>query len=104
MYVGSSETRHRATVKAWIIAALIAGAFVGLGLYTSAPAEAAPSAACIAHLADKKTHTTPAADRRYHLQRGQHSPCTEEDAGESASERRDDDDRKSRFCRKRWYC
>ncbi|ASZ75512.1 site-specific recombination directionality factor RDF [Mycobacterium phage Kimona] len=100
-------------MRAFIYALLVAAAFTGLALFTSGPAEAAPSSACLAHLADKQTHTTPAADRRYHLQRGEPSPCSEQDAqgGEESPAspvQRDDQDKrdggKSRFCRKHWFC
>ncbi|AGK87553.1 site-specific recombination directionality factor RDF [Mycobacterium phage HINdeR] len=94
-------------IKTWLIALALAASFTGLGLVTSGQAQAAPSAECVAHLAGKQTAITPSADRRYHLERGEASPCNAEDAGESAT--RDDrveqdDEQKSRFCRKRWYC
>ncbi|AEJ92359.1 site-specific recombination directionality factor RDF [Mycobacterium phage DroogsArmy] len=96
-------------IKTWLIALAMAASFTGLGLVTSGQAQAAPSAECAAHLAGKQTAITPSADRRYHLERGEFSPCNEEDAGGSSSARRDDhpqedDEQKTRFCRKRWYC
>lgn len=96
-----------------IIAALIAPALLAIGVLvgTAPPANADVSAECWAHLSDKQSHTTPAADRRFHLERGEPSPCTEADARDglpkaSSSDRAKDkaDEGKSRFCRKRWYC
>ena len=102
--------------------------FGGIMMLPSAPAEADVSAECWAHLAGVQTAKTPAADRRFHLARGEYSPCTEYDAQEgtkqgsqSNSEQRNQDsgssyrpkdnsaqdgskDRKSRHCRKHWYC
>ncbi|ASR86182.1 hypothetical protein SEA_BOBSWAGET_77 [Mycobacterium phage BobSwaget] len=86
-------------------------------LQLAAPAHAEVSALCWAHLAESPAGTTPASDRRYHLERGQESPCTEQDAaspdreGEvstrgDASSSHDDkpDEGKSRYCRKHWFC
>lgn len=88
-------------------------AFVGALTATAAmllaePPQAAAdvSAACLAHLAEHPG-TTPAADRRFHLQRGEESPCSAADAADgyaSSSEKRKDDEGKSRYCRKRWWC
>lgn len=82
------------------------------------PAYAEVSAECWEHLAGVKESNTPAADRRYHLERGEHSPCTEQDASQgnrNNSGRRVDstqgsdyndkgNERKSKYCRKRWFC
>lgn len=60
---------------------------VGWGLVLAgvlAPvARAEVSAECWAHLASVETANTPAADRRYHLERGEASPCTEYDASDN---------------------
>lgn len=90
-------------------ALLVAAITAGIVTVTNAPAaHAEVSAACWAHLAGKSTHVTPAADRRYHLERGEESPCSEADAGwstaSSDSGHRHDDEGKSRYCRKRWWC
>ncbi|AXH46820.1 hypothetical protein SEA_ACOLYTE_77 [Mycobacterium phage Acolyte] len=98
---------------AGLVLALTASAVIQAG-----PAHAEVSARCYAHLAEHPG-TTPAADRRFHLEHGEFSPCTEQDANES--EHRDEhhdeihrphvggdddhkDDDKSRYCRKRWFC
>lgn len=89
--------------------ALMAMAVIQVG---PAPAHAEVSAQCWAHLAgipaDQKT--TPAGDRRYHLEHGEFSPCTEQDANEGSApasrggDEHRDDDNKSHYCRKHWYC
>ena len=74
----------------------------------SPEAKADVSAACYAHLAKSSSHQTPAADRRFHLERGEESPCTEFDAGQvsTADDNHKDnsDDGKSRYCRKHIWC
>lgn len=62
---------------------LVAVALVGAGVLAPAPAHAQVSGECWAHLAGVKEANTPAADRRYHLERGQASPCTEYDASDN---------------------
>ncbi|QJD50289.1 hypothetical protein SEA_IWOKEUPLIKEDIS_86 [Mycobacterium phage Iwokeuplikedis] len=89
----------RRTLLALVLLAMLA---VGVLLVGPSPAEAA-TPECWAHLAERPG-TTPAADRRYHLERGEPSPCTEADAAESSSDGSDHDDEKSRYCRKRWFC
>lgn len=82
-----------------------------------APAHAEVSAQCWAHLAEipASQKTTAAGDRRYHLEHGEFSPCTEQDAnegeavdtrGSAASPDNDkhEDSGKSRYCRKHWFC
>ena len=75
-------------------------------------AKADVTARCAIHLAGQPG-TTAAADRRYHLEHGEESPCTEADArgregeamrGASPSHGDDHQDEKSRYCRKHWYC
>ncbi|AHJ86441.1 putative RDF protein [Mycobacterium phage 40AC] len=97
----------RRTLLSSALLALLATASIQVG---PAPAHAV-TPECWAHLAGVDKANTPAADRRYHLERGQHSPCTEQDANEGsrpADSARQGDDKpdegKSRFCRKRWYC
>lgn len=85
-------------------------AIVAAMLALSPDADAEVSAGCYAHLAalpaDQKT--TAAGDRRYHLSKGEESPCTEFEANEydQANSSSDDSgrDKKSRYCRKRWFC
>ncbi|AIK67798.1 site-specific recombination directionality factor RDF [Mycobacterium phage Piro94] len=91
--------------------ALTAVAVIQVG---PAPAHAEVSAECWAHLAEipADQKTTPAGDRRYHLEHGEFSPCSEQDANEGSrpapvsrtGEDRPNDDKKSRYCRKRWFC
>ncbi|AIT13557.1 site-specific recombination directionality factor RDF [Mycobacterium phage SweetiePie] len=100
----------RRTLLASLLLALLAMASIQVG---PAPAHAEVSAQCMAHLAEHPG-TTPAADRRYHLEHGEFSPCTEQDANEdreavgtrgpAASPDHNEPDKKSRYCRKHWYC
>ncbi|QDP44662.1 hypothetical protein SEA_NOTHINGSPECIAL_78 [Mycobacterium phage NothingSpecial] len=90
---------------------------MALAVAYSPPAHAEVSARCYAHLAEHPG-TTAGADRRYHLEHGEFSPCTEQDANESKDREgvatrgvapspeddKHDDDKKSRYCRKHWYC
>lgn len=90
-------------VTAFIGAVAAAGALL---MASPGEAHAEVSAGCVAHLASRPGET-PAGDRRFHLARGEESPCSEADAGwDSAS--KDDSGRsgcgKSRFCRKHWFC
>ncbi|ASR86534.1 hypothetical protein SEA_CHANGELING_82 [Mycobacterium phage Changeling] len=98
-----------------IVMVLVLLALVSIGTIQvgPAPAHAEVSAACWQHLAGKKTAVTPAADRRYHLERGEPSPCTEYDANEgsrpapaakSEPKPAKPDEGKSRYCKKRWFC
>lgn len=102
-----------------LVVALVAGSVV-----LSPAAKAEVSAECWAHLAGVKESNTPAADRRYHLERGEFSPCTEQDASQgnkpaqssqNNSEQWVDNTQdnsyndkgnepKSKYCRKKWYC
>ncbi|QFP95560.1 hypothetical protein SEA_GAUGELDP_77 [Mycobacterium phage GaugeLDP] len=90
---------------------------MALAVAYSPPAHAEVSAQCWAHLAEIPPGETPAGDRRYHLLRGEPSPCSEQEVNEaqgreevatrgaaSSSKPKEDNDGKSRFCRKRWYC
>lgn len=102
----------------YILAGLCAAVVVGNSPAIIAEAHAGTSARCKAHIAEHGT--TPGADRRYHLEHHEFSPCTEQDAGESKhrDEHRDkeihqphvggddhkDHDKKSRYCRKHWFC
>lgn len=89
-----------------LIAAAIAAA--GVALAPAAPAHAEVSAACWAHLAEIPPGETPAGDVRYHRARGEHSPCTEQEAAEASSSNKSSNnynrDEKSRYCKKRWFC
>ncbi|AIW02976.1 site-specific recombination directionality factor RDF [Mycobacterium phage Malec] len=103
----------RRTLLSLALLALMACAVIQVG---PAPAHAEVSAECWAHLAEipADQKTTPAGDRRYHLEHGEFSPCTEADASQegavstrgdaASSDQRHDDDKKSRYCRKRWFC
>ncbi|AEJ95055.1 membrane protein [Mycobacterium Phage Rifter] len=86
-----------------------------LALSRMPAAHAEVSARCLAHLAKVDQSNTPGADRRYHLERGEFSPCSSSDAdegreavgtrGPAASPDNDNHrDKKSRYCRKHWYC
>jgi hypothetical protein len=70
---------ERPVIKATLVASLL----VGAGVVLAPTASAEVSAACWAHLAGVKQANTPAADRRYHLERGEASPCTEYDASDN---------------------
>jgi hypothetical protein len=92
---------------------LIVGALVAGGVYLGAPAHAE---SCAEHLA--KHGTTEAADIQYHLVNGGASPCKVEQDQREAAQRSEQQpqqqqssdsgsyksDRKSRHCRKNWYC
>ncbi|AOQ28001.1 site-specific recombination directionality factor RDF [Mycobacterium phage Mundrea] len=95
-------------IKLLIGMALLAGLIL---LAQPATATADVSAECWRHLSSVDTAKTPAADRRFHLERGEFSPCTEQDANDgllpkasSDDGKKKDDDKKSRHCRKHWYC
>ncbi|AWH13601.1 hypothetical protein SEA_ABBYPAIGE_85 [Mycobacterium phage AbbyPaige] len=99
----------RRVLLSLVLLALLAVASIQVG---PAPAHAEVSAECWAHLAEHPG-TTPGADRRYHLEHGEFSPCTEQDANEDqgavgtrgpAASSEDQPDKKSRYCRKHWYC
>lgn len=104
--------------RAFLLAVVVGASVV---LAPAFPAHAQVSAECWAHLAGVKKSNTPAADRRFHLARGEFSPCTEQDAADSGGssngsssngDRRDSrsdsgdsgSDESSRYCRKHWYC
>lgn len=93
---------------------LIVGVLVAGGVYLAAPARAE---SCAAHLA--KHGTTEAADIQYHIVNGGYSPCKVEQDYREATQRAEqqpkqqqqssnsgsyESDRKSRHCRKNWYC
>ncbi|APL99667.1 site-specific recombination directionality factor RDF [Mycobacterium phage Camperdownii] len=89
--------------------AAIAAALVGITPTATATADV--SAECWQHLSSVDTAKTPAADRRFHLERGEFSPCTEQDAKDGlpkassdSGKPKEDRDKKSRHCRKHWYC
>ncbi|AEJ94532.1 site-specific recombination directionality factor RDF [Mycobacterium phage Backyardigan] len=97
------------SLRGFAVAAVVAAGLVGITPTATATAEV--SAECWAHLGDVSTANTPAADRRFHLERGEFSPCTEADANESlpkassdSKPKEKDRDKKSRHCRKHWYC
>lgn len=88
------------------VTALVAAAAALAAMLLAAPeSHAEVSAGCAAHLASKPGETA-ASDRRYHLERGEESPCSGRDAYGWGESRSGDDDRdgKSRYCRKHWYC
>ncbi|AZS08280.1 hypothetical protein PBI_IRONMAN_79 [Mycobacterium phage IronMan] len=83
---------------------------IGILQVGPAPAHAEVSAQCWAHLAEIPPGETPAGDVRYHRLKGEFSPCTEQEASEASQaasngggEKRDHD-KKSRYCKKRWFC
>lgn len=94
---------------------VVASALMILALSKTPAAHAEVSVQCVAHLAERPG-TTASADRRYHLEQGEFSPCSEQDAGEnregevsrgassSPEDNGNDRDKKSRHCRKHWYC
>ncbi|UVK63371.1 hypothetical protein SEA_SHYGU2_74 [Mycobacterium phage Shygu2] len=94
----------------YILAGLCGAIVLGNAPAIIAEARADVTAECWAHLGGVSTANTPAADRRFHLERGEFSPCTEADANESLpkassdSKPKEDRDKKSRHCRKHWYC
>uniref|UniRef100_A0AAU8GS46 Uncharacterized protein n=1 Tax=Mycobacterium phage BabyBack TaxID=3158877 RepID=A0AAU8GS46_9CAUD len=104
----------------WVAVWLTVGMAVfgmALAVAYSPPAHAEVSAQCWAHLAEIPPGETPAGDRRYHLMRGEPSPCSEQEVNEASQSReavgtrgsaaspdRKQDNEKSRFCKKRWYC
>jgi hypothetical protein len=78
--------------------------FALIGAAGAPEAEAQVSAACWAHLAENPG-TSAAADVRYHLARGEHSPCTQQEAGEADhTNEYSSRDGESRSCNKRWWC
>ncbi|AEK08524.1 hypothetical protein SEA_KIPPER29_83 [Mycobacterium phage Kipper29] len=91
-----------------ILAGLVGAVVMSLMPAVITQAHAEVSARCWAHLADVPAGqlTTPAGDRRYHLEHGEFSPCTEQDASDGSGKKNDDDhrDKKSRYCRKHWFC
>ena len=100
-----SARRSRGELMRSIVAVMAAAiAVVGVMLAPAATAEV--SSACWSHLAAMPAGeiVTPAEDVRYHLSRGEESPCADSDQGVGRSSSRDGDGGKSRFCRKRWWC
>ena len=97
-------------VATWFTVGMLA--FGGALTVAYAPqANAEVSAGCWAHLAEIPPGETPAGDRRYHLAKGEPSPCSEQETSEversSAASRNDGSERheeKSRFCKKKWFC
>ncbi|QJD51966.1 hypothetical protein PBI_VA6_83 [Mycobacterium phage VA6] len=102
------------TLLGSLLLALLAMASIQVG---PAPAHAEVSVQCMTHLAEHPGET-PGGDRRYHLEHGEFSPCTEADANEGSrpttttpravvpqqQDDEQDDDHKSRYCRKHWFC
>lgn len=100
------------TAKAWVgfwITVFLA-AFYWLSA-TTPPAHAAPlcEPRSAAHAAEHGT--TVAADSRYHVARGELPTCEAQsqsrDSGSSSSSNgsySNEDEGKSRYCRKRWFC
>lgn len=85
-----------------------AAVIVALGAAVAAPgvAHAEISEMCLEHLAERPG-TTPAEDRRFHMSRGEFSPCTPADAGyrlESGSRDHDHREKEGRFCDGRFWC
>lgn len=94
----------------YILAGLVAAVVVGNAPAIIAEAQAEVSARCWTHLAQLPPGETPAGDVRYHRLKGEFSPCTEQEASEASASSSDgsgkdkDRDKKSRHCRKHWYC
>lgn len=99
-------------IVVWLLAALAVTFAVVLA--PAGEAGAAPSPECLAHL--ERVGVTEKQDQRYWLERGQlPRKCPlREDASEPSKDRKtearkddrkdEDRDKKSRFCRKRWWC
>ena len=95
----------------WRYAAWLSAAFIVWGLLMGGvvTADASPCVnRSVAHAA--KMGETVASDSRYHVLRGELPTCGQESSsGYNGETYRDSDggkdrDRKSRFCRKRWWC
>lgn len=88
---------------------VVAVLLVAIGYVTLAKAPVAHaevSAWCVQHLAERPG-TTPGEDRRFHLARGEFSPCTESDSGFVSDRGGSSDHRRERegsFCDGRWWC
>ncbi|AAN01829.1 hypothetical protein SEA_BUZZBUZZ_74 [Mycobacterium phage BuzzBuzz] len=84
---------------------LIAAMLAALGLLlTPAPAQAGPTCEhrSAAHIAE---HGGINADSAWHVAHGQLPTCDHSSSGgEARNSNGDNDNEKSRFCRKRWYC
>ena len=100
-------------MRAFIAALVLAAAFTGYALVAAQPASAGPSPECLAHL--ERVGKTEKQDQRYWLERGQlprkcplreeaSQPSESKSSASRADDRDDDRDKKSRFCRKRWWC
>lgn len=99
-----SETQGMS--KLWLrFLALLAtlGALTGAALVPAPEADAMPCAhRSAAHVAE---HGGTAADSRYHLAQGELPTCGDEASSARENNHRDkDDDGKSRFCRRHWFC
>lgn len=86
-------------MRALVLAALVV---VGVTLTPAAPANAQVSAKCLSHMAKEKT--TAVADRLYHLTHGGESPCEESEAVEFDAPKDNNNEGKSHYCRKHWFC
>ena len=88
-----------------IAGAVLASAGLLGGMWVSTPeASAVPCEhRSAAHIAE---HGGLAADSRWHVAHGQLPTCGAEQQQEAkpAPEKKRDDGKKSRFCRKRWFC
>jgi hypothetical protein len=93
-------------------AAIVVMAALGIAIGNAPAAHADVSAECWAHIADHPG-TTPAGDRRYHLEHPSagFTPCTEYDAGSNDGNvtsgehsRRSDDGGRKRYDKPGWHC
>ncbi|AGK86110.1 hypothetical protein SEA_KERBEROS_83 [Mycobacterium phage Kerberos] len=92
-------------MKTWLIILLL-GLAVVLGNLPGIIAESSAGPLCeyrsAAHIAE---HGGFAADNAWHIAHGDLPTCdTDSNAARRGDDRNDDRDKKSRFCRKRWWC
>lgn len=81
--------------------ALAAGMVVA-GLVSAGPATASPLCEYRSTI-HQEQHGGFEADNLWHIARGDLPTC-KQDSNEASHDDSDDDDRKSRWCRKHWYC
>ncbi|AJD82493.1 hypothetical protein SHEEN_75 [Mycobacterium phage Sheen] len=89
-------------MKTWVLGITVALAYAIMAVVTAGDAEGSP---CVhrsaAHVAE---HGGLAADSAWHVAHGQPPTCGDEDKPASTPRDDRDDDNKSRWCRKHWYC
>jgi len=101
--------------KPWVYAAWLSAAFVVWGMLMGGAVTADASPCVNRSAAHAAQHgETVASDSRYHVLRGELPTCGQQQAQDTERQqekrseyrpsKKRDYDKKSRFCRKRWYC